>query len=82
MGPIERVAWRHTLPRVNWTASGKLPSSRGVQSAAPWSSGGWDGMGRGMDVREGGDDAVRQRPAQRWKAIILQINFKCELNSN
>ena len=72
----------YTLPYIEYIASGNLLYNAGNSNPVLCGNReGWDGMGGGREVQEGGAYAylwlihgdVRQRPTQSYKAIILQL---------
>ena len=72
----------YTLPYVEYIASGNLLYNAGNSNPVLCDNQeGWDGMGGGREVHERGAYAylwliradVRQRPTQRYKAVIIQL---------
>ena len=86
VGQMDRVAWEHIVSCVKQIASRNFLCDSGNSnwgSVTTYRSGmGWDGVGGGRKVLEGGDTylwlihvVVWQKPTQYCKAIILQLKL-------
>ena len=52
---MERATWKHTSPRVEQRANGDLLCDLELNPVLCASLEGWDGVGDGREVQEGGD---------------------------
>ena len=79
-----RVAWKHAAPYVKQIASEDLLCDAGSSNVAPCDNAeGWDAVGGGRVVLEGGAYVylqlirgdVRQKPTEYCKAMTLQLKI-------